>query len=56
MTITSDSLTLDIKEDHFFPETIRVFCSDNVLSSVVQFDPVDYEGVVISMISFHELD
>lgn len=45
-----------VEEDNFFPVSVVVLRSDDVLSSVFQLNPVDDEAVVVLCVSLHELD
>lgn len=49
-------LTLYVQEDYFFTESIMIFSSNDVFSSVFQFSSVDDEVVVISSVPLHEFD
>lgn len=48
--------TLHVEEHDFFPVSVRVFRSDNVLPSVVEFRPVDDERVIVARVPLHVLD
>lgn len=49
-------LTLYVQEDYFFTESIMIFSSNDVFSSVFQFSSVDDEVIVISNVPLHEFD
>lgn len=49
-------LTLHVKEDDLFAIAIMVLCAYNILSPVFQLNPVDDEGVIVTVVPFHKFD
>lgn len=54
--LIEETLTLYIKEDNLLAISIVILRAYDVLSSVFQLNSIDDEGIIVTVVPFHEFD
>ena len=47
---------MNVEEDGLFPESVVIDGADHVLSTILELDSIDDEGVIVAVVALHELD